>query len=337
MDLSERKRRILCAIVELYNKTGEPVGSKRLLELLPDGVSSATIRNEMAQLTELGFLEQPHTSAGRAPAPLAYRFYIDQLQPGRGLPLAQQRNLEALLRERAREPERLLENAGRLLAELTDCTALCVAHGGADAKLRRLEMAPVGRYMAMVALLSDRGTVKSRIIRTDSELTETICSRFAQLTQEALVGLPLRELNRAAMQTLAARAGEQMLPLMGLLAAVAELAHEAAEQELLVGDSAGLRQQELEQSAALLLRQLLESGKRQPGGIGIALGAEAPQPSPALRDMTLLVSPYSIGGAACGLLGVLGSLRLDYANVIPSLRFVSDLVSGLLEQGLEEE
>jgi heat-inducible transcriptional repressor len=337
VELSERKRRILCAVVEFYNQTGEPVGSKRLMELLPDALSSATIRNEMAQLAELGFLEQPHTSAGRAPSPLAYRFYIERLLPGRALNPAQCRELEARLRERAREPERLLENAGKLLAELTDCTALCVAHGGADSKLRRLEMVPVGKRMAMVALLSDRGVVKSRIIRIECELTAETREAFGNLTQTHLLGRPLAEINRAAMQSLAVQAGEQMLPMIALLAAVAELAREAAEQEMLVGDSGGLPQQELERSAALLLRQLWEStARQQTGGIGVALGAEAPQPSPALREMSLIVSPYSIGGAACGLLGILGPLRLDYANVIPSLRFVTELVGGLLSQSLEE-
>ena len=104
MHPSGRKQRILAAIVELYNETGEPVGSKRLMELLPDEVSSATIRNEMAQLAEQGFLEQPHTSAGRIPSPLGYRYYIDHLLPLRELSEEQRTRLEAELRERAREP-----------------------------------------------------------------------------------------------------------------------------------------------------------------------------------------------------------------------------------------
>ena len=338
MDLSERKRRILFAIVELYNRTGEPVGSKRLMELLPDAVSSATIRSEMAQLAELGYLEQPHTSAGRAPSPLAYRFYIDGLLPMRELHPERRRELENKLRERAREPERLLENAGKILSELTDCTALCVAHGGADARLRRLEMAPVGRRMAMVALLSDRGVVKSRIIRAECDLGPETREVFVNLVRAELIGRPLREINRASMQSLAAKAGEQMLPMMTLLAAVSELAREAAEQELLVGDTGHAPRQELERSAALLLRQLLESPAQKPtGNVGVVLGAEAPEPSAALREMSLIASPYSIGGAACGLLGVLGPLRLDYASVIPSLRFVTELVGALLSQSIEEE
>ncbi len=335
MDLSERKRRILFAIVELYNQSGEPVSSKRLLELLPEAVSSATIRNEMAQLVELGYLEQPHTSAGRAPSPSAYRLYIEALLPGRALNPARRREIEARLRERAREPESLLENAGKILSEVADCAALCVAHGGADVRLRRLEMAPVGRRMAMVALLSDRGVVKSRIIRTECEMTPEVRDAFMNLAQAHLMGKPLNEINRAAMQCLAVQAGEQMLPMMALLAATAELAREAAEQELLVGDTGRLPQQELERSAALLLRQLLETA-RPAGDVGVVLGAEAPQPSAALREMGLIVSPYSIGGAACGLLGVLGPLRLDYASVIPSLRFVTELVGDLLSQSLEE-
>ena len=338
MDLSERKRRILFAIVEFYNRTGEPVGSKRLMELLPDAVSSATIRSEMAQLAELGYLEQPHTSAGRAPSPLAYRFYIDGLLPVRELHPERRRELERKLRERAREPELLLESAGKILAEMTDCTALCVANGGADVKLRRLEMAPIGRRMAMVALLSDRGVVKSRILHAECDFTPESREVFANLVGANLIGRPLCEINRATMQSLAAKAGEQMLPMMTLLAAVAELAREAAERELLVGDTGRAPRQELERSAALLLRQLLKAPAQRPAGdVSVALGAEIPEPGAALREMSLIASPYGIGGAACGLLGVLGPLRLDYASVIPSLRFMTELVGVLLKQSVEEE
>ncbi|MDR1465158.1 MAG: heat-inducible transcriptional repressor HrcA [Oscillospiraceae bacterium] len=344
MDLSDRKRRILLTLVEQYIQTGEPVGSKALAERLPDHPSSATIRNEMAQLTELGYLDQPHTSAGRVPSPKGYRFYVDALSPEQALSFAQRARLEAELRGRAREPERLLESAGKLLAEITACAALCVSPGGADTRIRRVEMAPVGVRMAMVALLTSCGTVKSKILRTDSECTPVIRETFYRMAEEHLLGLPLEDCTLPAMQSLAARAGSEMLAMFSLLAAVAELAAEAAGAELLLDGQSNLYQhRELESDATQLLsllrdadavRQLL--GHTAAGGLHVILGREPPMEAPAMQNASMILAPYRIGQEQSGLLGVVGPLRVDYARLIPSVRCLTEMVGQLMSQALEE-
>ena len=329
MNPSQRKQRILAAVVELYNATGEPVGSKRLMEVLPDDISSATIRNEMAQLAELGFLEQPHTSAGRIPSPMGYRYYIDHLLPLRELPAGERERLEAELRHRAREPERLLENAGRLLAELTACTALCVPAAGAEIRVKRIEIAPLGRFMAMLALLTTGGAVKSKVIRAQTELTPEALEVFVRLAKEALIGAPLDFFTQAGLQSLAARAGTQFLAIAPLLAGVAELAEEVRAGEMLVGQPAFAQPPQWEHSAEALLRHLQAQA---PQHLKVLLGAEVAQ---GLRNVTLVVTPYAIGQNHGGLLGIIGPLRMDYASAIPGLRFIAAILGKMLGEGME--
>jgi len=338
---SERKGRILAAIVELYNETGEPVGSRRLMEVLPDEVSSATIRNEMAQLAQLGLLEQPHTSAGRIPSPRGYRYYIDNLLPLRELPEAQRVKLEKELSARAKEPERLLESAGRLLAELTACTALCVPAAGEQVRVRRIEIAPLGRTMAMLALLTTGGAVKSKVIRTEAALTPEALEAFTLLARERLVGAPLNSFTQAGLQSLAAKAGAQLWAVAPLLAGVAELAEAAAGGEMLVGESNLYHHPQLEHSAGALLQYLQNAGLSQlvrregPQNIRVLLGGESPAYPPALQGATLVIAPYVIGGAQGGLLGVVGPLRMDYARIIPGLRFIAALLGKMLENNAQ--
>jgi len=325
---SQRKQRILAAVVELYNATGEPVGSKRLMEVLPDDISSATIRNEMAQLAELGFLEQPHTSAGRIPSPMGYRYYIDHLLPHRELPAGERQRLESELRQRAREPERLLENAGKLLAELTACTALCVPATGTEVRVKRIEIAPLGRYMAMLALLTSGGAVKSKVVRTHTEITPEALEVFVHLVKETLIGAPLDFFTQAGLQSLAARSGAQFLAIAPLLAGIAELAEDLRTAEMLVGNPGLAHPPPWEHGAKTLLQHLQA---QVPQSLKVLLGAEVGQ-APALRNVTLVVTPYAIDQSHGGLLGIIGPLRMDYARAIPGLRFIAAILGKMLSQ-----
>ncbi|MDR2753350.1 MAG: heat-inducible transcriptional repressor HrcA [Oscillospiraceae bacterium] len=328
MEPSNRKQRILAAIVELYNETGEPVGSKRLAEVLSatEALSSATIRNEMAQLSEHGYLEQPHTSAGRVPSPLGYRYYLDHLLPLRELSREQRARLEAQLRERAREPERLLENASEILADLTGCTAMCVP--GEQVQIKRIEVAPLGRTMAMLALLTTGGTVKSKVVRTEAPLTAETLEAFYALIETHVVGMPADRFRcgPAQVQSLAAKAGPHFLAVAPLLAGVMDLAQAAGGREVLAGET--------RLGPAPVLPPLLHYLKQNanPTQLKVVLGAEA---DPSARGVTMVVAPYAIGQAQGGLLAIVGSIRMDYAGIIPSLQFIAALLGKFLENNAE--
>ena len=178
MELSERKEKILAAVVEQYIKTGEPVGSKALLDSLDMSVSSATVRNEMADLGYLGLLDQPHTSAGRVPTGEGYRYYVDNLVPESELSEESRRLIDAGIGNANGDPESLLRHAGEALAYLTQCAAVMTTPSGENTKIKRVELVPISPHTAMIVLLASNGILRSKLFRLDSAIDTTICETF---------------------------------------------------------------------------------------------------------------------------------------------------------------
>ena len=214
VEISERKQKILAAIVEQYIETGEPVGSKGLVEKLGLALSSATIRNEMSELSALGLLEQPHTSAGRIPSHSGYRYYVDNLMNKYELNAPQRRKIEADMSTGEGDPERLLEKAGEVLADLTNCAAVSTMPKGESVLIKRIEIVPIGTRTAMIVLLTSGGIIRSRVCRLDFELSGSMIELFYNLTAAKLLGCPIRDVNTVMLQTLAASLGIEALAML---------------------------------------------------------------------------------------------------------------------------
>ena len=188
MKLSERKEKILAAIVEHFIATGEPVGSKTLLEKSDLNVSSATVRNEMAELASMGYIEQPHTSAGRVPSQMGYRYYVDNLMNQYDLPVQEKRLIESKIRNANGEPQQILEQAGQVLAEITNCATVSTTPYDEHAVIRRVEIVPIGTRTAMMVMLSSSGILKSKVCRTDVEITVDIIETFYNIVNQHFIG-----------------------------------------------------------------------------------------------------------------------------------------------------
>ena len=342
MELSDRKKKILAAVVEQYIKTGEPVGSKSLLENLPMSLSSATIRNEMAELASMGFLEQPHTSAGRIPSHSGYRYYVDNLMSRTELDERMRKHIEQAVSEKSGDADSLLSRAGEVLADLTNCAAVSTTSVGESAVIKRIEMVPVGMRTAMLVLLTSTGILKSKICRADSEITQSLSESFYNVTSAALVGRPLSEVNIAAMQTLAASVGSDAFAMLSLLAGITELARDAAQVDVrLDGQSNLLNYSELEQNAYELMEFLR---KGEPLGnivnlnkndVDILIGKENKYRQ--LEHSSVIMARYSIKNQDGGTIGLIGPTRIDYAKLIPSVKYLTDLVGRILTKALEED
>ena len=179
--MDDRKRRVLRAIVTLYGADGEPVGSGLLAEQFGHAVSSATLRNEMAALTKLGLLEQPHTSAGRVPSAKGYRYYIDNLlDTGARLPAEEKRQIDLLFREMDYDPERLAESAARALADLTGYCVVATTPKSEDLCIAHYEVMQVGRYTAAVLAVTNAGGVRTRTAKLDFALRPGDAQRLSQ-------------------------------------------------------------------------------------------------------------------------------------------------------------
>ena len=341
MELSERKCKILAAIVDAYVRTGEPVGSKTLV--LDLGVSSATIRNEMAELVELGLLEQPHTSAGRIPSQKGYRVYIDRLMKRQPISREEQLYLDGFLANEAYDPERLLDNASQTLAGITKFAAVSTTPSGSLADIRAVQFVQTSRRTAMVILLTSAGTMKNRVFRCEFDLSPEILRVFFRLMNERLAGKPVASVTPAMIQSMAASFGEMAMLMSAPLMAVLEVAQDSMEADVcLNGQMNLLFYPEFERGSARRVMDFLERPQElsrlllEPqGGVHVMIGSEMGRPE--LRDSSIVVGRYSIAGQDAGATGVIGPTRMNYAKLVSSIEYLAGSVSRMLTELLKEE
>ncbi len=342
MEMTPRKEKILAAVVESFIRTGEPVGSKTLMGELDFRVSSATIRNEMADLVEMGYLEQPHTSAGRVPSTLGYRYYIDKLMNKLEMNKDESESIEKSVASGRGDPEQLLEKAGEVIARLTNCAAITTLPTGEQACVRRAEFVPVSNRTAMVVLLTSAGTLKSKACRGDMPITQQTVERFYSVCAAHFIGKPLEEIGTVMLQTLVASLGEYALEMSPYFVALADLASEALKSDVLLeGQSNLFNHRELSGSVVDImellrkgepLSKLISAGEKD--GLNVKIGTENEYKQ--LSNSSVIISRYDVNGSRSGAVGIIGPTRLNYAKLIPYMQFISGVVGKILSETLED-
>lgn len=342
MELSPRKEKILAAVVENYIKTGEPVGSKSIMATL--SVSSATIRNEMAELSALGFLEQPHTSAGRIPTNEGYRYYVDNLMGIRRLDEAEKHRIEAGILIKNASPETILARASDFLADMTECAAVSTTPSGENTTVKRVEFVPVGTRTGMIVLLTSTGMIKSKVCRSDYDLTVSVIEKFYNIVKTSFLGMPIDEIDVATLQTLVASMGSDALTMIPFVSTLSELAQEAMKTSVMLGGQSNiLRYGSDYGSTAYELMDFLRRGEpisrilseSNGNDVGVTIGGE--NKFRQLENSSVITAHYTIDGDKRGSIGIIGPTRIDYASLIPSVRYLTDLVGELLTQTLRED
>lgn len=338
MELSERKRKILAAVVELYIATGEPVGSKSLCDTLDFQVSSATVRNEMSELSAMGLLEQPHTSAGRVPSQKGYRVYIDSLMKLRPISQEEKQYLDSMILPAAYDPEKLLEGVAKVLASMTKYAAVSTTPSGEDGVIRAVQLVQTSRRTAMVILMTSAGTMKSRVFHCDFDLTQEILRVFFRMLNEKLAGVPVSTVTPAYMQTLAASLGEMAMMMSSALMAVAEAARDSVHSDVCLNGEVNLLiypefgQNEIRRIVDFLSRpadlcRLLKQGNKN---LKVLIGLESRRPE--LQDSSVIVSRYSVGSRDAGAIAVIGPTRMDYSKIITNMEYLSGSVGRMLTE-----
>jgi heat-inducible transcriptional repressor len=342
MDLNDRKRKILQAVIDEYIGTAEPVGSRAISKNKELGLSSATIRNEMAELSRLGFLDQPHTSAGRVPSQLGYRYYVDKLMNRYELPLNEKRLIEARLSDAGGEPQQILEQAGQVLAELTNCAVVSTTPSDTNAVIRRVELVPLGTHTAMMVMLSSSGILKSRVCRTDSELNLELIETFYNIVSKHFIGKSASEVSIALIQTLALSLGSKSLAISPLLVTLSDLAQMTEQTQLLLEGQSNLLNYADYPNAYELMEFLrrgepltnLFSNHKSQGDANVLIGKENLYRE--LQDSSVIFSHYAVSGKDSGTLGLIGPTRIDYARLIPSLKYLTEIVGNIMSDTLED-
>ena len=323
VELTDRKKQILKVVVEDYVRTAEPVGSKAIAAEM-GGVSSATIRNELSDLTELGYLEQPHTSAGRVPSPKGYRLYVNELMERQRLSIAETERINQSLQMRMEELDRVISQAGRAVSSLMNYPAYVAATGKKQMTARRFELLPVDEHSCIVVMMMGDNRVKSQLLRMQLKVDAEQMPTLVNLLNSNFTGISADEMNRRLMDV-----SEQVTPQMFLLlsqtiAYAADVLEEAGQKEVFtVGTSQLLKLPEFRDAdkAHQLMSFLSDSKENLPvpdeGPMKILIGPE--NVSEALQDTSVVVASYDIGNDMRGLIGVVGPTRMDYGTVAARL------------------
>ena len=330
MELSERKKQILKAIIGDYIRTAEPVGSKALTEGHELPFSSATMRNEMSELEDMGYLEKPHTSAGRIPSPQGYRLYVDELME-RPADNAEDGNaLQNSVLTKVRELDHLIQEAGKLLTSLTNYASVAITPAMTQIAIRQFEIIAVDKMNFVIVVVTDSGTVKNKMVRTVAEVSKDEAELLTYVLNQTLTGLPLSSITAERFDIVRRAAG-----LTALLAPVAEY---------LDGASKLLRFPEYRDTkkAQTLLdymeddRKHLLPATRKIDGIQFFIGPENGE-NP-LSETSAIYAKYDIGKIGQGAIGIVGPTRMDYAKLSAQLsRFAKGLNKLIAETFLDEK
>ncbi len=341
MELGKRKEMILSAIVEQYIKSGEPIGSKFLMEALPISVSSATIRNEMSELHEMGLLEQPHTSAGRIPSQAGYRYYIDNLMSTSELSENERELIRNELERYTGSPDKLLEKAGEMLARLTGCAAVATTPTDEGAVIKHIEIMPVGTRIAMIVMMTSSGIIKNGICKVETEITRDMIDCFYSIVNECFIGRPVSDVGTVMIQTLVASLGSNALSMSPLFVVLADIANQALQAEIrLEGEQNLLHHREFGNNAYEMMQFFDEKEKLEralsssKNPLEVIIGKENMYRQ--LENSSMIISRYSIKGHDGGVIGIIGPTRINYAKLIPSIEYLTDLVSKMLTDTFED-
>ena len=342
MKLSERKKKILRAVVESYVQTAEPVGSKAILELADLNVSSATIRNELADLTEQGYLEQPHTSAGRIPSPKGYRLYVNELMEDQRLSLEETRQINEALHLKMQELDKVIDQAGRMVSQLTNYPAFALAGNPRRVTIRRFDLILVDANSFIVVVMTDGNVVKNKLIHLPAELSEPQLQLLTALLNTSFTGKTVDELTPELMRVAEHAAGSSY----GLISLVVSFAMEVLdEMENGAVYTAGASHildhpeyQDVGKAQKLMtylsedqsLIQSLALPTMGDDNTKILIGPE--NVAEELKDTSVVLASYDIGDGMKGVIGVVGPTRMDYGKVAAKLSYVADGLSKLFGQ-----
>lgn len=329
-----RKRRILSAVVDLYIRTGEPVGSKTISQLPDIHVSAATVRNDMAVLEELGYLEQPHTSAGRVPTFNGYRMYIEEISAEGTLPQEERDRLDEMLGDESQLTEDLiLQSATTALSQITKCATVVSNFAPKYSVISKVDVIPTGKRMYVVLLITSDGKIKNRACRLQFDLTHEHMDFFKHFMEENLEGVSVSDLSEEKLEQMITAMGTYMMTLSPLVQGICEMSKDLQQNELyMTGEQNLFSCDDLDKAevAKFMIHKQELSGLLDDSfqGIKVMFGEEGNDF--VIGNSSMIVSKYQKGDHTAGSLGVIGPMRLNYAKVIPYIEYFTEKISHLI-------
>lgn len=327
MQLDDRKWTILKAIIKTYLETGEPVGSRTISKYADLNLSSATIRNEMSDLEEMGLILQPHTSAGRIPSDAGYRLYVDHMMAEKDREVTE---MKEMMIQRQDKMELILKQLARVLAANTNYAAMISGPQYHHTKLKFIQLSIVNESQILAVIVTQGNVVKNKMIQIEHGLDPQTVLEMNILLNTALNGLTMEEINLATISKLKEQAGIHSDVINQVLDAVAETIQSANDVEIYTSGATNIfKYPELsssEKASELIsafeekkdLVDMISSENSDETGIQIYIGQEAPVAS--MQDCSVVTATYEIGDGMYGRIGVIGPKRMDYDNVVSTLK-----------------
>ena len=341
MQLDERKMKILQAIIRNYLETGEPVGSRTISKYTDLNLSSATIRNEMSDLEEMGYILQPHTSAGRIPSDKGYRLYVDSMMEENA---RQVEELKEMLVEKDEKMDHLLKQVAKVLAVNTNYATMVTAPRVSGNKVKFIQLSRVNEDQILAVVVAEGNIIKNTMINVDEPINDEVMLKLNILLNTSLNGLAIEEINLALIAKMKAQAGEYGSFIGDVIDAVAETIKDDDDLEVYTSGANNIfKYPELasEQNASglinafeekQLLAQLVDSAMDETenkNGIRVYIGEESPIQS--MKDCSIVTANYEFGEGMRGTIGIIGPKRMDYEKVVGTLKTIKTQLDTLYQ------
>ena len=344
-ELDERKRKILKAIIQTYLETGEPVGSRTISKYTDLNLSSATIRNEMSDLEELGYIIQPYTSAGRIPSDMGYRLYVDELMKEKEKETAE---IKELMIEKTDKMEKVLKQVVKVLASNTNYATMITSPTYHRNKLKFLQLSRVGESQLLTVVVVEGNLVKNHIIDLTEPMDDETVLKLNLLLNTQLNGLSIEEINLAMISRLKEQAGIHSAVISSVIDAVA-LAIAPDEEDMKIYTSGAtnifkypeladtskaselISAFEEKQALAEFVKDVAESEYGSENtGIQVYIGNESPVKT--MKDCSVVTATYDLGEGMQGTIGIIGPKRMDYENVMDNLKTLKNQLDNIFKK-----
>ena len=337
MKMSDRKKKILQIVVDEYINTAVPVSSKSIAEKHLTDVSSATVRNELASLEELGYLTQFHTSGGRVPSPQAYRFYIEELMHKGSLSESDLDYIEKAFSDKSRDVEHLIKSVSEVISELTDYTSVAITPHADEETIRSISLLPCGDGAALLVIMTSERILRDSFIEIPEAMTDDELSGASKMISQLFAGKGLAEVRETG-EEIIADFGQYRQVMREVIEALKTYAHPREEDVVLTGADKIFNHPEYEDignvknfltviSSKDRLADIIE-GENDEIQINVKIGSSGDKDVP--DDCSVVTATYSAGGKNLGTYGVIGPIRMDYPKVITVLENVGKALEELV-------
>ena len=335
MEMTDRKKKVLRSVVDLYIRTAEPVGSKAITELPDITYSSATIRNEMADLTAMGYLEQPHTSAGRVPSAAGYRLYVDELMLDYRLSMDETNSITSAIEEKMQQVDKMMEKVAKIVSQATDLPAISVASRFGGAEVKRFELILAGQGSVILVVMLTNDVVENKLIKLPLAVTDGDLKVLSAVLNATMTNLPVEAFNQDLLERVMENGGAAASLVPVIMEFTADVLHRQASTNMAVaGQMRLLGQPEyrdvdkaqrvlttLDEEALANLPAVMQNAN----GTKVLVGPE--NVAQELKDTSVVMTKFDIGDGMQGMIGVVGPTRMDYAKVTARLSYFAESLS----------